>query len=108
LAGTDELEKIFTRQALELEQWRSRFHAGQSLPGISEQEAAEIVDSELGYQLSPGQIRKLISKSKIADLRNRGQHTYVLARRLFWVIRELQTVQKGSPIKRSRLGAAKL
>jgi DNA transposition AAA+ family ATPase len=27
-AGTHELEEIFTRQALELEQWRSRFHAG--------------------------------------------------------------------------------
>ena len=26
-AGTHELEQIFTRQALELEQWRSRFHA---------------------------------------------------------------------------------
>jgi DNA transposition AAA+ family ATPase len=26
--GTHELEEIFTRQALELEQWRSRFHAG--------------------------------------------------------------------------------
>ena len=89
-AGTHELEKIFTRQALELEQWRSRFHAGQSLPGISEQEAVAIVHSELGYQLSPGQIRKLIAKSKIADLRNGGQHTYVSARRLFWVIRELQ------------------
>ena len=35
-AGTHELEEIFTRQALELEQWRSRFHAGQALPGISD------------------------------------------------------------------------
>src|SRR5664280_2428641 len=33
-AGTHELEAIFTRQALELEQWRSRFHAGQALPGL--------------------------------------------------------------------------
>jgi hypothetical protein len=46
-AGTHELEQIFTRQALELEQWRSRFHAGQALPGISEEEAATIVHSEL-------------------------------------------------------------
>ena len=43
-AGTHELEDdIFTRQALELEQWRSRFHAGQALRCISEDEAAEIV-----------------------------------------------------------------
>ena len=33
-AGTHQLEAIFTRQALELEQWRSRFHAGQALPGL--------------------------------------------------------------------------
>jgi len=91
-AGTHELEEIFRRQALELEQWRSRFHAGQSLPGISEDEAAEIVHSELGWQMPPTKVRQLISKSKITDLRNGGRHTYVSARRLFWAIRELQTV----------------
>ena len=46
-AGIHKLEAIFTRQALELEQWRSRFHAGPALPGISEEEAADIVHSEL-------------------------------------------------------------
>ena len=91
-AGTHELEEIFTRQALELEQWRSRFHAGQALPGISEQEAANIVHSELGLGLSQRKIQKLILKSRINDLRNGGQHSYVSARRLFWVIRELQAV----------------
>src|SRR5664280_909943 len=91
-AGTHELEAIFTRQALELEQWRSRFHAGQALPGISEEEAATIVHSELGLGLSQRKIQRLISKSRITDLRNGGQHSYVSARRLFWVIRELQAV----------------
>ena len=91
-AGTHELEEIFTRQALELEQWRSRFHAGQALPGISEEEAAEIVHSELGLELSQRKIQKLIAKSRITDLRNGGKHDYVSARRLFWVIRELQAV----------------
>ena len=95
-AGTHELEKIFTRQALELEQWRSRFHAGQSLPGISEQEAAEIVQSELGGQLPQQKMRKLIAKSQITDLHNGGKHSYVSARRLFWVIRELQGTTKNS------------
>jgi DNA transposition AAA+ family ATPase len=94
-AGTHELEAIFTRQALELEQWRSRFHAGQALPGISEEEAAAIVHSELGLGLSQRKVQKLISKSRITDLRNGGQHSYVSARRLFWVIRELQAVAKG-------------
>ncbi len=96
-AGTHELEAIFTRQALELEQWRSRFHAGQALPGISEEEAAEIVHSELGMGLSQRKIQKLIAKSRITDLRNGGQHSYVSARRLFWVIRELQAVANREP-----------
>ena len=95
-AGTHELEAIFTRQALELEQWRSRFHAGQALPGISEEEAATIVHSELGLGLSQRKIQKLISKSRITNLRNGGQHSYVSARRLFWVIRELQAVANGA------------
>jgi DNA transposition AAA+ family ATPase len=98
-AGTHELEEIFTRQALELEQWRSRFHAGQSLPGISEEEATQIVQSELGEKLSQQKIRKLIAKSQITDLRNGGKHNYVSARRLFWVIRELQVTAKGESIR---------
>src|SRR5580658_7511848 len=95
-AGTHELEEMFTRQALELEQWRSRFHAGQSLPGISEDEAAEIVHSERGVRLSQQKIQRLISKSRITDLRNGGKYSYVSARRLFWVIRELQTSKRSS------------
>ncbi len=98
--GTHELEAIFTRQALELELWRSRFHAGQALPGISEEEAATIVRSELGLELSQRKIQKLISKSR-TDLRNGGQHSYVSARRLFWVIRELQAVEKGGTAGRA-------
>jgi type II secretory pathway predicted ATPase ExeA len=94
--GTHELEEIFTRQALELEQWRSRFHAGQALPGISEQEAGEIVHSELGFKLSVPKIHRLIAKSRITDLRHGGRHTYVSARRLFWVIRELQAGARGN------------
>ena len=95
-AGTHQLEEIFTRQALELEQWRSRFHAGQALPGISDQEAAEIVRSELEFQLSEQKIQRLIAKSRITDLRNGGRHDYVSARRLFWVIRELQSALPSS------------
>jgi hypothetical protein len=50
------------------------------------------VYSELGLGLSQRKIQKLIAKSRITDLRNGGQHSYVSAWRLFWVIRELQTV----------------
>jgi hypothetical protein len=64
-----------------------------ALPGISEDEAAEIVHSELGLELSQQKIQRPISKSRITDLRNGGRHTYVSARRLFWVIRELQATK---------------
>jgi hypothetical protein len=64
------------------------------LPGISEEEAATIVHSKLGLGLSQRKIQRLISKSRITDLRNGGKHSYVSARRLFWVIRELQAVAK--------------
>lgn len=50
--------------------------------------------SELGLVLSQQKIQRLISKSRITDLRNGGRHTYVSVRRLFWVIRELQGKQK--------------
>jgi hypothetical protein len=45
--------------------------------------------------LSQRKIQKLISKSRITDLRNGGKYSYVSARRLFWVIRELQAVANG-------------
>ena len=66
--------------------------------GISEEGAAEIVHSELGLGLSQTKIQRLIAKSRITDLRNGGQHSYVSARRLFWVIRELQAVVSGESI----------
>jgi hypothetical protein len=40
-------------------------------------------------------MQRLVAKPKIHDLRNGGQHSYVSARRLFWVIRELQAVANG-------------
>jgi hypothetical protein len=45
--------------------------------------------------LSQRKIQRLISKSRITDLRNGGKYSYVSARRLFWVIRELQAVADG-------------
>lgn len=62
-------------------------------PASPESEAAEIVHSELGLELSQRKTKKLIAKSRITDLRHGGQYTYASARRLFWVIRQLQTVR---------------
>ena len=66
----------------QLEQWRSRFHVGQRLPSISEDEAAEIVHSELGQELSQGGDRRLISKSRITDLTQRTA-VYAHSRQMF-------------------------
>jgi hypothetical protein len=46
-----------------------------------------MVDTETGELQE-----RLISKSRITDLRHGDQHSYVSARRLFWVISELQAV----------------
>ena len=64
--------------------------------------------SELGLGLSQRKIQKLISKSRITDLRNGGQHSYVSARRLFWVIRELQAVANGRNSRRHVLIVSEL
>ena len=74
-----------------------RFHAGHALPDISDEEATGIMHLELGLGLSPRKIQKPIAKSRITDLRNGGQHSYVSAHRLFWVTRELQAVAKNQP-----------
>jgi hypothetical protein len=65
------------------------------LPGISEEEAADIVHSELGLGLSPRKIQKVIAKNRIIELRNGGRYCYVSARWLFCVIRELQAAANG-------------
>jgi hypothetical protein len=43
--------------------------------------------------------RRLVFQSLIGEIGYAlcGQHTYVSARRLFWVIRELQAVANGEP-----------
>ena len=57
-----------------------------------------LLDSSGAVETSASQrkIQKLISKSRITDLRNGGQHSYVSAQRLFWVIRELRAVANGT------------
>lgn len=89
-AGSHELERIFSRQALELEQWKSRFHAGQALPGLSEEEAVLVVRSELGAHCPSEKMRKLIKKCRVSDLHHGGEYNYVSARRLFWALRDLK------------------
>jgi Cdc6-like AAA superfamily ATPase len=88
-AGSHQLERMFASHALELEQWNSRFHAGRRLPGITEEEAAQIVRAELGA-ISQKVIEKLISGSRAKALSSKGEHEYLSARRLFNAIHDLQ------------------
>ncbi len=89
-AGSHQLEEIFTRQAIQLEQWKSRFYAGQPLPGVNEEEAASIIRGELGSDYPLSKVSKLIKKCRVADLRKGTEHSYVSARRLFWALRDLK------------------
>jgi DNA transposition AAA+ family ATPase len=90
-AGSHNLKQIF--QQMELEQWRSRLHAGNPLPGISEVEAQEIVAAELGPQPEK-KVATLIKAAKVADYRQtkngEADYQYISARRLFWGIRDLK------------------
>ena len=74
-AGTHELEEIFTRQALELEQWRSRFSCRAGTP--RHLGAGSGGDRALGarFQTVEAKIQRLIAKSRITDLRQGGRHT---------------------------------
>ena len=89
-AGSHQLQSTFTLNAMQLEQWNSRFHFGEALPGISDNEAEDILRAELGDHASKGAIEKLVRSARAKDLRNSGAHEYISARRLFWSIRDLK------------------
>lgn len=89
-AGSHQLERMFVRHSLELEQWNSRFNAGKRLPGISEDEAAQIVRSELGEQAKPALVERVLKGARAKALSSDGQHEYISARRLFNTIRDLK------------------
>jgi DNA transposition AAA+ family ATPase len=86
-AGSHDLKKIFLQ--LELEQWRSRIHAGKALPGISDEEAREIIAGELGEQSSK-KVSLLIDSARVSDLRQGKDFKYISARRLFWSLRDIK------------------
>lgn len=93
-AGSHELQTAFIKNALQLEQWNSRFIYGTPLPGLDEEEAAEIVANELG-DLKRATFEKLISKCRAKSLRSKGQFEYISARRLFEVIEPLKAKLAG-------------
>lgn len=93
-AGSHNLKQIF--QQSELEQWRSRLHAGRALPGISDAEAGEIVSGELGPGIpSQKKVGGLIEAARVADPRQGKDYTYISARKLFWTLRDIKAALAG-------------
>lgn len=88
-AGSHQLAAMFTRHALELEQWNSRFSAGKRLPGLSEEESEEIIRAELGAKAKAAVVATLVKGSRVKALASAGEHEYISARRLFKSLRKL-------------------
>jgi DNA transposition AAA+ family ATPase len=86
--GSHNLKQIF--QQFELEQWRSRLHAGKALPGISDVEARDIAAKELGAGHSESKVSRMIEGARVPDLRQGKDYTYISARKLFWSIRDIK------------------
>lgn len=85
--GSHNLKQIF--QQVELEQWRSRLHAGKELPGISDEEGRRIIGEELGQQ-SERKVAALLASARVPDPRQGKEYEYVSARKLFWALRDIR------------------
>ncbi len=100
--GTHNLAQIFEHPTLE--HWRSRMHAGESLPGLDVEEAEVIVRAEMPW-LGAAERKQLIATCTSTDLgamlqagydrRRRALRrdelpSYISARKLFWTILEAQ------------------
>jgi hypothetical protein len=89
-AGSHNIGEIFNR--LDMEQWASRLRKGTELPGLSEDEAREIVLGELGKQ-PDAKVEGLIKKCYATDLRKGRDVKYISARNLFLSIQAIQKRQ---------------
>jgi DNA transposition AAA+ family ATPase len=89
VAGHDNVEDIFRpRPDCQLEQWRSRVEQHRyCLPGLSEDEAREILRGELGT-LPEKTVKIFTEGSTVDDTRKRTK--YISARRLFNAIRDFK------------------
>ncbi len=91
--GSHAFGEMFARNALQLEQWNSRFRAGKTLPGMSEEEAVEAVRGELGHGLRKDSMEELLKGATVPHLRSGGKQRYVSARRLFEALADLKRLE---------------
>lgn len=90
--GSHELKSFFVRNSHHLEQWQSRFYKGESLPGISEEEARAIVAGETEGRLKGEHAERLIKRCRATALSSQGNVEYISARRLFLTLADLKSV----------------
>jgi hypothetical protein len=90
-AGSHELESMFNR--LDMEQWKSRLRKGAELPGVSEDEAAEIICGELGDH-PKDKVQALIQKCYSTDMHKGREAKYISARLLFFSLQAIQEKQR--------------
>ena len=69
LAGSHQLDRIFTEWAGELEQLERRVTEKVYLPSVTTEEAGQIISSELPPSLSPSKARSLVERSHV-DIRS--------------------------------------
>lgn len=81
--GSHAFGELFARNALQLEQWNSRFRAGKMLPGMSREEGEEVIRGELGEGARREIVDRLLKGATVPHLRSSGKKSYVSARRLF-------------------------
>ncbi|HLJ87735.1 MAG TPA: AAA family ATPase [Candidatus Angelobacter sp.] len=96
-AGSHDLESTFLK--LNMQQWHSRISRGVTLPGLSRDEACDIVSTELP-DFSPSDIAKLVDSCQDPDLRDGKVQNYISARKLFKTIAD---IQKRSAAKKGKL-----
>lgn len=104
-AGSHQLRRFFIRNSEHMEQWQSRFSRGVSLPGISEEEALEIIAGETQGRLHGDVARRLVKRCRATALTSDGNKEYISARRLFLSLAELKEA-KASKRPVASVGAA--
>jgi DNA transposition AAA+ family ATPase len=90
LAGSHEFGKRLDFNAISLEQWNSRIHRRVKLPGLSRDEAEEIVRAEMGAKIPRAFVEEAI-KGALADhlrAKDADSRKYVSIRRLMNALRD--------------------
>jgi DNA transposition AAA+ family ATPase len=74
-----------------MEQWRSRLRRAHLLKGLSEAEAAHILQAELGPMFADD-LKAAIQDATVTAVRDRKEFRYVSARNLFFAIEDARTM----------------